>query len=121
MPHVNIKLSRNELKTLQSGGSIKLDWKHVGKVLKKAVKPVSKAIIKSAVQAIGIPGPIATLASNTLVDEGPEFVHSAKKKLGGGLWIEHVKKTQQEHGCSYKQALQKAKETYKGGKGIWLA
>ena len=46
-------------------------------------------------------------------------------------WINHVKKTQQEKGCSYKDALQEAKQTYggklpikkavSGGEHSWLA
>ena len=28
-------------------------------------------------------------------------------------WIKHVKAYQAKHGCSYKEALQKAKATYK--------
>jgi len=30
-------------------------------------------------------------------------------------WIQHVKQTQQKHNCSYKEALQLAKQTYKTG------
>jgi len=32
-------------------------------------------------------------------------------------WIEHVKRFQAQHGCSYKDALQHAKHTYMVGKG----
>jgi hypothetical protein len=33
-------------------------------------------------------------------------------------WISHVKNYQAKHGCSYKEALQKSKATYKKGSGI---
>ena len=40
---------------------------------------------------------------------GRRHVHGAKKT---SPWIEHVKKVQAEHGCSYKEALQLGKHTY---------
>ena len=33
-------------------------------------------------------------------------------------WISHVKAYQAKHGCSYKEALQRSKATYKKGSGI---
>jgi hypothetical protein len=33
-------------------------------------------------------------------------------------WISHVKAYQAKHGCSYKEALQKSRATYKKGSGI---
>lgn len=40
---------------------------------------------------------------------------AAEKRLGKGLnpWVQHVKAYAKQHGCSYKEALKKAKETYK--------
>jgi hypothetical protein len=41
----------------------------------------------------------------------------AEKRLGKGLntnpWVQHVKAYAKEHGCTYKEAMKKAKETYK--------
>lgn len=34
-------------------------------------------------------------------------------------WISHVKAYQAKHGCSYKEALQKSKATYKKGSGFF--
>jgi hypothetical protein len=36
----------------------------------------------------------------------------------GNPWLKHVKAYQAKHGCSYKEALQKSKATYKKGSGI---
>lgn len=33
-------------------------------------------------------------------------------------WIEHVKQYQQSHGCSYREAMSKAKDSYKNGGSI---
>jgi len=33
-------------------------------------------------------------------------------------WLMHVKKFQEQHGCSYKDALKGAKGTYKKGRGL---
>ena len=35
------------------------------------------------------------------------------KKEGNKAWLDHVKKTREKEGCSYKEALQLAKKTYK--------
>ena len=35
------------------------------------------------------------------------------------LWIKHVKAYQSKHGCSYKEALQRSKASYKKGSGMF--
>ncbi len=34
------------------------------------------------------------------------------RRTGSNAWIDHVKRTQQQYGCSYKEAMQIAKQTY---------
>ena len=55
-------------------------------------------------------------------EERSRRIEECRKKTGGArvsgganAWIQHVKQVQQQHGVSYKEAMQMAKKTYKGG------
>ena len=62
-------------------------------------------------------GPKTTIKAKTynpLAEHGAEVLsREPKKTYGKGLWIDHVKETQQKHGVSYKEAMKLAKHTYR--------
>jgi hypothetical protein len=62
--------------------------------------------------AIGLPKPVEIAPETPMAGAG---LLPLKKARTQNTWIAHIKKYQEEHKCSYKEAMGKAKSTYKGG------